>query len=105
MSSRHPDWEEEATAEARAARPWQPLGAWWLGLVGLVAAGVLLVADSLRAYGFAVGGTLVVLAVLRGVLPDRHSGGLAVRGRWTDVVTLLLLGAAIAYLSTTLRLV
>lgn len=104
MSSPDPAWDEEASAEARAARPWQPLGAWWLGLLGLGGAGLLLVTDSLRAYGLAVGGTLAVLAVLRAVLPDRHCGGLAVRGRWVDVVTLVLLGAAIALLSTTLRL-
>ena len=37
----------------------QPLGLWWLGVVGLVVAAVLLVTSNVRAFGYAVGVTPV----------------------------------------------
>lgn len=90
--------------EARsAARRSQPLGAWWLGIVGLTLSLVLLLGDGLRAYGIVLGATLGVLGLLRAALPSRLVGGLAVRGRWVDAATLLLLGAALAVLATNLR--
>lgn len=91
-------------ADAGAALPRQPLGVWWLGVAGLGVAVLLLVSQNLRAYGYAVGATLALLALLRAVLPRQRAGGLVVRGRWVDVVTLLLLGAAIAGVAYTLRL-
>lgn len=90
--------------EARAATPRQTLGLWWLALVGVVVAGLLLFTQGLRLYGYALGATLALLGLLRAVLPTRLVGGLAVRGRAVDVGTLLVLGAAVAVLSTTLRL-
>lgn len=96
--------DDDPEAERRAATPRQPLGAWWLGVVGLGVAGVLLVTENLRAYGYAVGVTMCVLAVLRAVLPDARAGGLVVRGRWVDVAVTGLLGAAVAVLAATLRL-
>ncbi|WP_151526164.1 DUF3017 domain-containing protein [Serinicoccus kebangsaanensis] len=83
----------------------RPLGPWWLAVLGLVAAGMLLMSSNLRAYGYALGGTLGLLAVLRAVLPAGRAGGLVVRGRWIDVLTLLVLGVAVAVLASTLRLV
>ena len=82
----------------------QPLGPWWVGVVGLVVSAVLLTSSNLRAYGYALGATLGVLALLRAVLPPGRAGGLAVRGRATDIVTLLLLGAATVAVAATLRL-
>ena len=81
------------------------LGVWWLSLLGLLVAALLLLSSNLRAYGYALGATLGVLALLRAVLPTARAGGLAVRGRWVDVATLLLLGAAVAVLASTLRIV
>lgn len=96
--------DEDPGAGQRAARPRQPLGVWWLGVLGLGVAGVLLVTENLRAYGYAVGVTLGILALLRAVLPDSRAGGLAVRGRWVDVAAMALLGGAVAVLASTLRL-
>ena len=81
------------------------LGVWWLSLLGLLVAALLLLSSNRRAYGYALGATLGVLALLRAVLPTARAGGLAVRGRWVDVATLLLLGAAVAVLASTLRIV
>lgn len=100
----HSPHEDEVAAELRAARPWQPLGLWWLAVVGLALAALLLVTENLRAYGFALGGTLGLLALLRAVLPESRAGGLAVRGRGVDAVTLALLGGAVAVVSANLRL-
>ncbi|SOC55527.1 DUF3017 domain-containing protein [Ornithinimicrobium cerasi] len=96
--------DDDPEAERRAAVPRQPLGAWWVGVLGLAGAGVLLVTENLRAYGYAVGVTMGLLALLRAVLPPRLLGGLVVRGRWVDVATLSLLGVAVAVLASTLRL-
>lgn len=86
-----------------AARRGQPLGVWWLGVLGLAGSLVLLLVEGLRAYGVALGVTLALLGLLRAALPARFVGGLAVRGRWVDATTLLVLGAAIAVLATNLR--
>ncbi|MFX0538232.1 DUF3017 domain-containing protein [Ornithinimicrobium sp. Y1847] len=90
--------------ERRAAAPWQPLGAWWVPVLGLLVAAVMLVTDSLRAYGYAVAAAMAVAAVLRLVLPAARAGGLVVRSRWIDAATMLALGAAIATIAATLRL-
>ena len=84
--------------------PRQPLGVWWVGVIGVALAGLLLVSQNLRAYGYAVGATLLLLALLRAMLPADRAGGLVVRGRVVDVLTLLTLGLAIAVLASTLRL-
>jgi hypothetical protein len=102
--SEHGPLDDDPEAERRAAAPRQPLGVWWVGVIGLAVAGVLLVTENLRLYGYAVGATMGVLAVLRAVLPDSRAGGLAVRGRWVDVTVMALLGVAVAVLAPTLRL-
>lgn len=94
----------EDDAELAAGAPRQPLGVWWVGVAGLAIAVLLLVSQNLRAYGYAVGATLFVLAALRALLPASRAGGLAVRGRAVDVATLLVLGAAVAGVAYTLRL-
>lgn len=97
--------EDDPEAERRAAAPRQPLGVWWgAGVLGLAVAAVLLVTENLRAYGYAVGGTMGLLALARVLLPDAAVGGLAVRSRWVDAVTMAMLGLAIAVLAATLRI-
>lgn len=96
--------DDDPAAQLRAASPRQPLGLWWVGVAGLGVAGVLLVTENLRAYGYALGATMALLAVLRAALPDARVGGLVVRGRWVDSAVMALLGAAVAVLASTLRL-
>lgn len=81
-----------------------PLGLWWLGVAGLLVAGVLLWIENIRAFGYAVAVTLGVLAILRAVLPPGRAGGLVVRTRAIDVAILAAFAVAIAVLSTFLRL-
>ncbi|WP_134773845.1 DUF3017 domain-containing protein [Ornithinimicrobium flavum] len=99
-----PDPGHGLDEELTAGRPGQRLGLWWLAVVGMVAAAVLLVTGGLRHYGYALGGTLVVLAVVRLVAPEERAGGLAVRGRVLDAATMLGLGVAVAVLAAYLRL-
>ena len=54
--------------------------------------------------GYLVAGTLVVAAGLRAVLPRDTVGGLMVRSRLWDVVTLVVLAAAVTGLAATLNL-
>lgn len=74
-------------------------------MLGLGVAAALLVTQNLRLYGLALGVTLGVLALVRALVPEEAAGGLAVRGRWVDVLSLALLGVAVAVLALSLRLV
>jgi hypothetical protein len=83
-----------ASGDAPApARQWPILAV--LGTVGL---GLLLTAFDVFRYGtLLIGAALLAGAVLRWVLPD--VGMLAVRSRFTDVVTYCVLGLAIVLLA------
>lgn len=104
QDDREDDPDDDPGAALRATRPRQALGLWWVGVAGLTVSGVLLVTENLRAYGYALGATMALLAVLRAVLPDTAAGGLVVRGRWVDAGVMALLGVAVAVLASTLRL-
>ena len=82
----------------------QPLGLWWLLPVGLTAAVWVLVQGEVRVFGYLLGLTLAAAAVLRLVLPRDTVGGLMVRSRTADVVTLLALAVAVVVLSATLNI-
>lgn len=87
-----------------AGRPSQVLGLWWLGALGLLVATALLLTGGLRPYGYALGATLSVLGLVRLLIPERRAGGLVVRGRWVDALTLFGLGVSVAVLAAYLRL-
>lgn len=74
------------------ARQWPLLAVLAGTLVGL-----LVTLSDFRAGALIIGGSLLVGAVLRGVLPS--VGMLAVRSRFTDVLTYGVLGLAIALLA------
>lgn len=82
-----------APGDALAARQW-PI----IAVLGIVALGLLLTALDVFRYGtLLIGAALLAGAVLRWVVPD--VGMLAVRSRFTDMVTYTLLGTAIVLLS------
>lgn len=82
----------------------QPLGLWWGLPVGLTFAVWLLLEGEVRVFGYVVAATLAAVAALRLVLPRDSVGGLMVRSRLWDVVTLLVLAGGIAVLAATLNL-
>jgi len=90
---------------ARVTR-WGALGAWYAP-AALVAAGVITIAVFDRALvgGLMLPAAFFLAALLRLLLPAPYAGGLVVRGRWQDVVTLTALGSVIllAIVSVTLR--
>lgn len=93
-------------ARPRSRRPanWgsQPLGLWWLLPVGLAVAVVLLFTTGVQQAGYAIAGTLGMCALLRLVLPREAVGGLLVRSKAWDVLTLLVLAAAVTGVSASL---
>lgn len=95
---------DDLDVQLAAGRPGGRLGLWWLAVVGLGVAAVLLVTGGLRHYGYALGATLAVLAAIRLVVPEERAGGLVVRGRVLDAATMLGLGVAVAVLAAYLRL-
>jgi len=72
-----------------------------VGVVGAALAGVLAVAAlwSFWAAGLLLAAVLLGLAAARAVLPVAVLGPLAVRARWVDVLTCLVLGASVAVLA------
>lgn len=100
----HPAVDDADTGAARAhvLSRGHALEQWPLVLVLLSLAGSLAITATghWRRGAFAVGCTVLLAGVLRGVLPDRRAGLLAVRGRWFD--TALLLVAAGAMLAVTM---
>ncbi len=97
-----PDDLDPSPEALPAWRRSQPLGLWWVLPLGLSAALVVWVVGELRTGGFVMAGTLTLAAALRLVLPRGAVGGLFVRSRTWDVVTLLALAVAVVVLSTTL---
>lgn len=80
------------------------LGWWWAAAPVLVVGLVLFWFDQVRAAGFTVAGGLLLAALLRLVLPAAKSGGLAVRSRAVDVLTMSVLGVGLAVITYTLDL-
>lgn len=80
------------------------LGWWWAAPPFLVTGLALFAMDRVRLAGFVVAAGLLVGALLRLVLPTARSGGLAVRSRGVDVLTMTFLGVALAVITATLDL-
>lgn len=71
--------------------PLQRLGLWWVvAAFAFVGMGLIVLGGRLRIGGFVIGLGLVVAAVMRLVVREPHGGGIEIRSRIRDVVTLLL---------------
>jgi hypothetical protein len=80
------------------------LGWWWAAAPVLVLGVVLFLLDEVRPAGYTIAAGLGLAALLRLVLPTDRSGGLAVRSRGVDVVTMAVLGVALAVITSVLDL-
>jgi hypothetical protein len=98
----HEPEERDVAPSVPRWRRTQTLGWWWLLPVGLAAATWVLLQGELRQFGYAVGAVLGIAGLLRLLLPKDAAGGLVVRSRALDVVTLWGLAAAIGLLSANL---
>lgn len=76
--------------------PLRRLGLWWV-LAGFALVGLALIigAGRLRVGGFVIGTGLLVAALLRAVVREPRAGGIEVRARGWDVITLLLAAALV----------
>jgi hypothetical protein len=78
---------------------------WWWAMAPVVVAGVVLfVLGDVRVAGFVVAAGVGLGALLRLVLPTARSGGLAVRSRVVDVLTMAVLAVAMAVVTAALDL-
>ena len=80
------------------------LGWWWVATPVLLAGLGLFALDQVRLAGFVLAAGLGLAAVLRLVLPASRSGGLVVRSRAADVLTMAGLGLALAVITAVLDL-
>ena len=80
------------------------LGWWWAATPAFAGGVVLFATDQVRLAGYAMASGLLLGALLRLVLPASRSGGLAVRSRMVDVVSMTALGVALAVITALLDL-
>lgn len=99
---RGPDHQPAAPSRRPANWGSQPLGLWWVLPLGLTLAVIVLFNGGVRGSGYVIAGTLATAALLRLVLPRGAVGGLLVRSRAWDALTLLALAAGVAVLTATL---
>lgn len=80
------------------------LGAWWLVVVGLVIGVLFSATDHHLRATVMLSASCLMGAVLRAILPSEGAGGLVVRRRWLDVLTLVVLGVAVAVIGRSMNL-
>ena len=78
---------------------------WWWAMAPVVLAGLVIFGwGAVRLAGYVVAAGVGLGALLRLILPTARSGGLAVRSRGVDVLTMAALAIALAVITTTLDL-
>jgi Protein of unknown function (DUF3017) len=80
------------------------LGWWWVATPVLVLSLVAYSRSEIRLAGYLMAAGLGFAALLRLVLPESRSGGLAVRSRLVDVATMVTLGLGLAVITSILDL-
>ena len=80
------------------------LGWWWVATPVLVLSVIAYSRGEIRLAGYLMAAGLGFAALLRLVLPESRSGGLAVRSRLVDVATMALLGLGLAVITSLLDL-
>jgi hypothetical protein len=94
------DWEAETE---RPPAPWPPVTLAYVLVLGIGAAGLVLMGavglgqasiDLFRVGALLVAGAVGLAALLRALLPDRHAGMLVLRSRRVDVALYGALGTA-----------
>ena len=97
--------------QAKAPKPAKPaapsagrLRWWWLLAAGLAGSLVLMSTTHLLRGTAAMGGTLLLVALIRLVLPKEAAGAIAVRSKWLDILMLVLAAAAVLGVGFTLNL-
>lgn len=87
---------------ARTLRAYAVQIPYFLVLLGLLIAAVLVLVDRWRRGAFVFGTALILGAVLRALIPTSRAGLLQVRGRFFDVVAMASVGALILWLATSI---
>ena len=80
------------------------LGWWWVATPVLVLSVIAYSRGEITLAGYLMAAGLGLAALLRLVLPEARSGGLAVRSRLVDVATMALLGLGLAVVTSLLDL-
>ena len=72
------------------------LGLWWvIAALVVIGVGLIVFASRLRLGGFVIGLGLLIAAVLRLLVKEPRGGGIEVRSRVRDVVTLVVAAALV----------
>lgn len=79
-----------------------PLAAWWVIAAGIAVGLLFVLTDHVLRATAVIGATLVLAAALRLVLSPERAGGLIVRGRVLDALTLVALAMLVVLSGFTL---
>lgn len=93
---------EDDAVPRRPALDVPPLAAWWVIAAGIVVGLLFVLTDHVLRATAAIGATLVLAAVLRLALSPERAGGLIVRGRILDALTLVVLATLVVVSGFTL---
>ncbi|GAB3433698.1 hypothetical protein GCM10027517_00890 [Phycicoccus ginsengisoli] len=80
------------------------LGWWWVTIPVLLLGLYAFTRGEVRLAGYVMAASVGLAALLRLVLPAGRGGGLAVRSRFADVATLLVLAGGLAVITKVLDL-
>lgn len=92
----------ERIRHARAVRRYLVQIPYFLVLLGLLVAAVLVVFDRWRRGAFVFGSALLLGALLRALIPTSRAGLLQVRSRFFDVAAMATVGTLILWLATSI---
>lgn len=93
---------EDLSEQARPALDVPPLAAWWVIAAGIVVGLLFVLSDHVLRATAVIGATLVLAALLRIVLAPDRAGGLVVRSRALDALTLVVLAVLVVVSGFTL---
>lgn len=96
------DDSEEDGVPPRPALDVPPLAAWWVIAAGIVVGLLFVLTDHVLRATAVIGATLVLAAVLRLALSPERAGGLIVRSRVLDALTLVVLATLVVVSGFTL---
>ena len=86
---------EDVPHQVRPALDARPLAGWWIIAAGIATALLFILTDHVLRATVTCAAALLLAAAMRATLPGSKLGGIAVRGPFIDIVTLVVLAVAV----------
>ena len=96
--------DEDVPTQVRPALDARPLAGWWVIAAGIAVSLAFILTDHVLRATITFAASLLLAAAMRAALPGEKLGGIAVRGPFVDIVTLVVLAVAVLVSGFTLDL-